>query len=73
MEETCGKDWAEKGLLNLPTCYEECTSGIAIGHILWLHNLLTSYGMYDFCKDRYKMLEGNTLNPKKPFHVQVKW
>lgn len=72
MEETCGTEWTEKGLLNLPTCYEECTSGIAIGHILWLHNLLTSYGMYDFCKDRYKMLEGNSLNPKKPFHEQVK-
>ncbi len=72
MEEICGREWAEKGMLNLPTCYDECTQGIAIGHILWLHNLLVCYGMYDFCKDRYKMLEANKWNPKKSFSEQVK-
>mmetsp|Transcript_5968 Transcript_5968/g.8764 ORF Transcript_5968/g.8764 Transcript_5968/m.8764 type:complete len:665 (+) Transcript_5968:23-2017(+) len=72
--EKCGKEWADYGLLNVPTCYEECTHGIAIGHILWLHKLLVSHGMYDFCKDRYTMLEANNSkwNSKKRFDENVK-
>jgi hypothetical protein len=25
-----------------------------IDHMLWLHNCLTAYGMYEFDKDRYR-------------------
>jgi hypothetical protein len=56
-EERVGKEWAEKGLLILPTCYERETHGIAVGHVLWLHNLLTVFGMHEFCKDHYSSLE----------------
>jgi predicted aldo/keto reductase-like oxidoreductase len=66
-EERVGKEWAEKGLLNLPTCYEKETDGIAVGHILWLHNLLTAFGMYEFCKDRYDSLESTKWDKKKSF------
>lgn len=31
---------------------------MAIGHMLWLHNCLTAFGMYEFAKDRYGMIEG---------------
>ena len=47
-----------KGLLNIPSFYTESSDGMAIGHMLWLHNCLTAYGMYEFAKDRYGMIEG---------------
>ena len=56
--EKMGDEWYEKGLLNLPSCFAKETGGTAIGHILWLHNLITAYGMYDFSKERYKNIEG---------------
>lgn len=55
--EKLGKDWFEKGLLNVPSFYTESSDGMAIGHMLWVHNCLTAYGMYEFSKDRYGMLE----------------
>ena len=48
--ERLGKDWYEKGLLNIPSFYDRRTDGIAIGHCLWLHNCLTAYGMLDFSR-----------------------
>lgn len=65
--ETVGNEWVEKGLLNLPSFMEKCTDGIAIGHILWLHNLLSSYGMYDFCHERYQSLVNASWDKKKSF------
>jgi len=56
--EKLGKDWHEKGLLNIPSYYESKTDGIAIGHCLWLHNCLTAYGMLEFSRDRYSNIEG---------------
>jgi len=56
-KEKLGNEWYKKGLLNIPSCYNKETDGIAIGHILWLHNLITAFGMYHFAKQRYTMLE----------------
>jgi len=61
-----GEEWYEKGLLNIPSCYEKVTDGIAIGHILWLHNLVSAYGMYDFAKMRYDSLVGTRSSVWKP-------
>lgn len=53
-EEKLGKEWREKGLLNLPDCLTEpkvkCTH---VGHILWCHNMVTAFGMYNTAKLRY--------------------
>ena len=65
--ERLGKEWVEKGLLNLPSPFDESTDGIAVGHILWLHNLLVSYGMYEYCRDRYSNLVEASWNKKKTF------
>lgn len=65
--ETLGEEWVAKGLLNLPSCLEESTDGIAIGHVLWLHNLMTAYGMYEFCRKRYKSLEDTKWKDGKSF------
>lgn len=64
-----GRDWRDKGLLNLPSCYDERTDGVALGHVLWLHDLCVAYGMYDFCRDRYASLErtGSGWSKKRTF------
>ncbi|CAB9511443.1 Aldo keto reductase [Seminavis robusta] len=67
MERELGKEWYEKGLLNLPTCENESTSGTAMGHVLWCYNLMKAFGMYDFCYARYKNLKGCAWNKKKAF------
>jgi len=66
-EEELGKEWIEKGLMNLPSCNDKSTDGVFIGHILWIYNILTIYGMYDFCRDRYSSLIGSAWNNKKTF------
>lgn len=55
--EKLGDEWYEKGLLNIPSYFEKETDFIGIGHILWLHNIVSAFGMYNFAKQRYKMLE----------------
>jgi predicted aldo/keto reductase-like oxidoreductase len=65
--ERLGAGWGEKGLVNLPSFLDESTDGIAIGHILWLYNLLVSYGMYEYCHDRYQSLVNAAWNKKKSF------
>ena len=67
-----GKEWYEKGLLNVPSFYEESSDGIAIGHMLWLHNCLAAYGMHEFTLDRYSMLEKVGWNKSKTFDENVK-
>jgi hypothetical protein len=65
-EKKLGKEWLEKGLINLPSAYDQESDGIAIGHILWLYNLITAYGMYEFCWDRYiSLLDVNAKWDKK--------
>lgn len=72
MEKELGKDWKKKGLLNLPSCEEEITNGTAMGHVLWLYNLMKSFGMYDFCATRYKNLLKCAWNDKKTFEYNRK-
>mmetsp|Transcript_18925 Transcript_18925/g.36807 ORF Transcript_18925/g.36807 Transcript_18925/m.36807 type:complete len:613 (-) Transcript_18925:243-2081(-) len=67
-----GKDWFEKGLLNVPSCYNSSTDGQSLGQMLWLHNCLTAYGMYEFSSDRYRMLEGTKWTKGKSFEENVK-
>lgn len=65
--EKLGAEWVEKGLLNLPSMMDESTDGIAIGHILWIYNLLVSYGMFEYCQDRYTSLVLASWDKKKSF------
>lgn len=54
-----GKEWCEKGLLNIPSFDEESTDGIMIGHMLYMHNCLVAYGLHEFARNRYAMMEGS--------------
>lgn len=71
-KDILGEEWMRQGLLNLPSCFEEASDGIAIGHILWLHNLLSCYGMYEYCRDRYKSLVAAKWDKKKSFEENKK-
>lgn len=56
-EERLGKEWAQKGLLSLPSFFDESAKGVGIGHVLYCHNMLHAYGMYDTARARYTSLE----------------
>ena len=71
-EKELGKDWYEKGLLNIPNCVAEPTQGTAIGHVLWCYNLMKAFGMYDFCSTRYGNLMKCAWNKKLSFEENVK-
>jgi predicted aldo/keto reductase-like oxidoreductase len=69
-----GKEWCEKGLLNIPSFDEESTDGIMIGHMLYMHNCLVAYGLHEFARDRYAMMEGSGTkwNKKASFEENKK-
>eukprot|EP00934_Nitzschia_sp_Nitz4_P008639 Nitzschia sp. Nitz4//scaffold84_size84139//30119//32022//NITZ4_005194-RA/size84139-snap-gene-0.120-mRNA-1//-1//CDS//3329559021//8629//frame0 len=73
-ETNLGKDWLEKGLLNVPSPFRETSDGIALGHTLWIYNMLHAFGMYDTAKARYGMLAGETKkwSKKKTFQENIK-
>ena len=52
-----GEDWARDWWKGLPDMFEAASGGVAIGHILWLHNCVSVYGLYDFARQRYGGLE----------------
>jgi len=69
--EKLGQDWVDKGMVNIPSCLKESTNGVAIGHIMWLHNVCTAYGMYEFARDRYKSLMNTSWDDMKTFEENV--
>jgi uncharacterized protein len=71
LHEALGTEWMNQGMMNLPDCEQPITQGVAIGHILWLHNLCQAFGMYDFCRERYANLESQTWNDKLSFQQNL--
>lgn len=71
MTNMLGQKWYDQGLLHLPDCEQPITQGMAIGHILWLHNLVSCFGMYDFCRDRYASLENCAWNNARSFEENI--
>lgn len=68
------EEWFQKGLLNLPSYQDKVSHGVDISYILWLHNLLITFGLFDFCKKHYKILEANksVWNNKISFEENIK-
>jgi hypothetical protein len=58
--------------LNAPSFYDKPSDGTALGHILWIHNCMTAYGMYEFCNDRYGMLLKTKWVKTKSYEENVK-
>jgi hypothetical protein len=66
-----GQEWTEKGLLNIPGPFDVATDAIHIGHILGLHDLVTAFGMYDYCRDRYSSLEQTKWDKNKSWKERL--
>jgi len=58
MEKSLGDDFARTWHLGLPNC-SDSVQGTQMGNIVWLSNLIKSFGMLDFARDRYATLTGN--------------
>ena len=70
-ESVLGRDW-ESHLVGIPSCDNPVTNGVAIGHMVWLHNLMASFGMYDFCRARYRQLEKIGWDHNKDYQENYK-
>ena len=72
-EEKLGKEWVEKGLLNLPSFFDESVKGMGLGHVLWCYNMIHAYGMFETAYQRYSNLEKfNQWDNKKTFEDNIK-
>ena len=62
-------DWAGRCYDNLPSHHDEKSHGVAFGMIVWLHNLVTVFGMREYAYDRYSSLKAGSKqwNDKKSF------
>lgn len=67
-----GADWYKKGLLGLPHPYESSTKLLGLGHMLWLHNICSAWGLHEFAQDRYANMLKCKYNPKKTFQENAK-
>lgn len=72
LEEKLGRDWALKGLLDIPSCEIAATDGTGIGHVLWCYNLVKAFGMYDFAKEKYSKLEGQAWKKRLSYEDNMK-
>ncbi|CAN0318645.1 unnamed protein product [Ectocarpus sp. 6 AP-2014] len=64
MVEKLGAEWMSNWWHGLPGCYDTPT-GVFVPHIVWMWNVVTAWGMYDFARARYATLESN-LKKHKP-------
>ncbi len=69
-EKHLGEEWIRTEYESIPTCWESSSRGVGLSHLLWLHDLLYAYGMYDFCKDRYHMCEVTTKKWDKRMSIE---
>lgn len=56
--EKLGDEWADGWWKGLPDLRDARARGVAVAHVVWLHGLVSAYGMWDFARARYAGLEG---------------
>ncbi|KAL3776236.1 hypothetical protein HJC23_011733 [Cyclotella cryptica] len=61
-ETVFGKDWAESWQVGLPNYSHSPQRGSQVGNMVWLYNAINMFGLFDFAKDRYGTLVGNSRN-----------
>ncbi|CAM9698797.1 unnamed protein product [Laminaria digitata] len=64
MVDTLGEEWMATWWHGLPAASGTPT-GVFVPHIVWLWNVVKAWGMYEFARDRYLLLEKN-LSARKP-------
>eukprot|EP00904_Undaria_pinnatifida_P010038 jgi/Undpi1/6164/HiC_scaffold_20.g08648.m1 len=58
MVDALGEEWMATWWHGLPDAYSTST-GVSVPHIVWLWNVVTAWGMYDFARERYRSIELN--------------
>eukprot|EP00904_Undaria_pinnatifida_P010039 jgi/Undpi1/6165/HiC_scaffold_20.g08649.m1 len=58
MVDRLGEEWMATWWHGLPGAYDTPT-GVFVPHIVWLWNVVTAWGMYEFARNRYATLEAN--------------
>ena len=53
-----GRDWWNGWWKGVPNCVTE-DDAYQLGQIVWLHNIVKSFGMLSYAKDRYGTFDGN--------------
>jgi uncharacterized protein len=72
VKEQLGVEWAERGLISIPSCEDPSTDGTGIGHVLWCYNLVKAFGMYDFARARYSKTEEVAWKKSKSYSENIK-
>jgi hypothetical protein len=57
--DTLGEEWLDSWHKGLPNCNGD-DKIYAFGQMVWLHNIIKAWGLYEFAKDRYGSFDGNT-------------
>lgn len=57
--EALGEDWVHSWYKGLPNCHGDDQIH-PFGQMVWLHNIIKAWGLWDFAKDRYATFDGNT-------------
>lgn len=56
MERALGDDWVKNWHVGLPN-ESDARYGTQLANMVWMHNIIKSFGMLDFAKDRYAPLQ----------------
>jgi len=59
--DVLGENWMKTWHIGLPNCNGDDKIH-PFGQMVWLHNIIKAWGMWDFAKDRYGTFDGNTKN-----------
>lgn len=54
--EVLGEEWVQNWHKGVPNCLTE-DDAYQFGQIVWCHNLIKAFGMFDYAKDRYAMFD----------------
>lgn len=57
--KTFDEDWIDTWFYGVPNCSTD-DDKIMFGQMVWMYNLVKTFGMLEFCKDRYANFESNT-------------
>jgi len=71
--DTLGEEWVNTWHHGLPNCNGD-DQIYAFGQMVWLHNIVKAWGLWEYAKDRYGTFDGNTkaFDPKLSNEENIK-
>jgi predicted aldo/keto reductase-like oxidoreductase len=67
--DALGEKWLDTWHEGLPNCNGDDKIH-PFGQIVWLHNIIKAWGMWDFAKDRYESFDSNTKGWKHDLSIE---